>query len=168
VSALLAIPCVVPEATAVADPEVRLWRPKPSANLSFYRDHTFALLRRYLLISMQLGRVPSPFGNMVFRGRVSSYRLHTFEDGLIFVLDAEKAINRLDHFAGTIVKHIVLEGYSFDETAELTGAGRRSVARIYCDAIDRLTALLLEFGLIDPNVENLSRVEAKTESNDPT
>ncbi len=167
-SAALAIPCIVPEATAVAEADCPVWRPKPVDGLQFYRKHTLSLLRRYLLISMQLGQAPSPFGKMVFRGRVSSYRLRTFEDGLLFLLDVEKAIKRLDRLGRTVVDHIVLEGYSFDEAAALTGESRRSIARIYADAMDRLTALLLEFGLIDPNVENLSIDEAEIGSNNPT
>jgi hypothetical protein len=167
-SAVAVLPCVVPVATAVADCGTPLWRPEPRDGLPFYRRHTLSLLRRYLLVSMQIGRAPSPFGRMVFRGRVSSYRLRTFEDGLIFVLDVEKAIHQLHPFAQTILTHVVLEGYSFEDAAVLTGESRRSVARTYGEAIDRLTAVLLDFGLIDPNVENLSRAEAKIESNDPT
>lgn len=167
-SAVLAMPCIVAEATAVAGADVPVWRPRSVDGLQFYREHTLSLLRRYFLISMQIGRAPSPLGKIVFRGRVSSYRLRTFEDGLIFVLDVEKAINQLHPTARTIVSHVVLEGYGFDEAAHLTGESRRSIARIYGDAMDRLTALLLEYGLIDPNVEILSRDEVAIGSNDPT
>ena len=170
-SAVLALPCVVPEATAVAeDRRGPVFRPKVLDGLSSYRDHTFALLRRYLHISMQIGRTPSPFSNMVFRGHVSSYRLQTFEDGIIFVRDVEKAINQLHPLARAIVTHVILEGYSFEEAAFFTTESRRSVVRIYGEAMDRLTSLLLEFGLLDPNVENvenLSRDVEKIESNDP-
>jgi hypothetical protein len=165
-SAVLAMPGILAQATA--DAEGPVWRPKLLDGLPFYREHTLALLRRYLHISMQIGRVPSPFGKIVFRGRASSYRLQTFEDALIFVQDVEKAINRLDRRARTIIRYVAFEGYSLDEAANLTGDSARSIARIYGDAMDRLTSLLLEFGLIAPNVENLSREEAEIESNDPT
>ncbi len=167
-SAVLAMPCVIPEAKAVAATDVPVWRARPLGGWPFYRKHTLALLRRYLLISMQISRAPSPFGNMVFRGRVSSYRLRTFEDGLIFVLDVEKAINQLDRLSKSIITYVVLEGYSFPEAAMLTHESIRSVVRIYGEAMNRLTAKLVDFGLIEPNVENLSRGESKIESNDPT
>ena len=170
-SALLVMPGVVPEATAVAQDRRPVWRPQLLDGLPSYRDHTIALLRRYLHISMQIGRTPSPFGNIVFRGYVSSYRLQTFEDGIVFVHDVEKAINQLHPLARAIVTHTILEGYSFEEAAFFTGESRRSIVRIYGEAMDRLTSLLLQFGLLDPNVENvenLSRDVEKIQSNDPT
>src|SRR5580700_7049064 len=85
-SAVLAMPCIVATATAVAEP-LPLARPKPIVGFAFYRKHTLALLHRYLRISMEIGRAPSALGRIVLRGRVSSYRLRTFEDGMIFVLD---------------------------------------------------------------------------------
>ena len=97
-SAALAMPCIVAMATAVAEPLSRA-RPKPIAGFAFYRKHTLALLHRYLRISMEIGRAPSALGRIVLRGRVSSYRLRTFEDGMIFVFDVEKALKRLDRLS---------------------------------------------------------------------
>ena len=89
-SAVPAMPCIVATATAVAESVSRA-RPKPIVGFAFYRKHTLALLHRYLRISLEIGRAPSALGRIVLRGRVSSYRLRTFEDGMIFVLDMEKA-----------------------------------------------------------------------------
>lgn len=167
-SAAPAMPCVVPAAMAVAEHDLPLARPKPIEGFAFYRKHTLALLRRYLRISMELGRAPCVLGKILFRGRVSSYRLRTFEDGIIFILDVEKFLKQLDPVSQAVVTHLVLEDYSNIEVAAMTGESLRSVGRIYGEAMNRLTALFLQFGLLEPNVENLSRAEAKIRSNDPT
>jgi hypothetical protein len=164
-SAALATPCVIGTAHAVTQPERPTVRSRTIAGYAFYRKHTVALLRRYLRVSMELGRTPSILGNVVFRGRASSYRMTTFEDLLIFVFDIEKCLKRLDRASQTVVARMVLEDYTAAETAAITSDSERSVMRIYGEALDRLTREFLEFGLLDPNVENLSRGEAKNESN---
>ncbi|MFZ0271773.1 MAG: hypothetical protein WB524_03580 [Acidobacteriaceae bacterium] len=167
-SALLAMPCVLAAATAVANEELPLARPKPIPGFAFYRKHTMALLNRYLQLSMELGRAPCVLGKITLRGRVSSYRLRTFEDGMIFVLDVEKCINQLDRTSRAVVAYVALESYTIPEAAVLTRESVRSVSRIYGQAMNRLTALFLQFGLLEPNVENLSRGRAKIQSNDAT
>jgi hypothetical protein len=117
---------------------------------------------------MEVGRVPSALGRIVMPGRVSSYRLRTFEDAVIFVLDVDKFLRQLDPLSRAIVYHVALEDYSTLETAALMGESVRSVVRIYGEAMNRLTALFLQFGLLKPNVENLSRGEAKIQSNETT
>lgn len=165
-SAALALPLVLESARAVAQPELPLGRPRPLGGVAFYRRHTEALLHRYLMTSMEIGRAPCVLGNVVFRGRVTSYRMQSFEDQIIFVFDVEKCLKRLDRVSQEVVAHIALEDYTPQETAGLMIESLRSVARIYSEAIDRLTRLFLETGLLDPNVENLSRGEAEIQSNE--
>jgi AraC-like DNA-binding protein len=74
----------------------------------------------------------------------------------------------LDRLSLTLINRMALEDYSLEETAALTGESERSVTRIYGEAMNRLTAVFLQFGLLMPNVENLSRGEAKIESNEAT
>ena len=64
---------------------------EPVTTWAFYRKHTERLLRRYLYASMQVGRSPDLLGASVGRGWVSSRRVRTFEDALIFVLDVERS-----------------------------------------------------------------------------
>jgi hypothetical protein len=165
-SAVPVTPLVIHDARAVAETELPQARPKPIPGLVFYRKHTLALLQRYLQLSMELGRAPCVLGKIVLRGHVSSYRLRTFEDGLIFLLDVEKCIQRLDKVSREIIVHIALEDYSVIQAVVLTGHSQRSVTRIYGDAMDRLTRLFMRFGLLEANVENLSRDEGKIQSND--
>ena len=98
---------------------------------------------------MDIGRTPSILGNCIFRGRVSSYRMRTFEDKIIFVFDMEKALKRLDGFSRELVSRITLQEYSQGETAALTGQSLRSVSRKYGEAIDALTGFLLEYELLN-------------------
>jgi hypothetical protein len=69
----------------------------PPICMAFYRKHTERILRRYLYSSMQVGRSPSILGDSVGRGWVSSRRVRTFEDAVIFVLDMERCLDRLAH-----------------------------------------------------------------------
>lgn len=150
-SAAHALPWVLPEIAAVADASLPVARPRPLEGFAFYRKHVVGLLRRYLQISMEVGRTPCVLGTMVFRGRVSSYRMQTFEDRVIFIFDVEKCLKQLDRISQEVIAHMILEDYTSFETAALTGESVRSVARIYGAALDRLTRLFLEYRLLDPN-----------------
>lgn len=156
-SALLAMPLVLEEAQAVADTATPVARPRPIESLAFYRRHTTALLRRYLRTSMEIGRTPCLLGNLVFRGRMSSYPMRSFEDQVIFVFDVEKGLKQLDPQSQQVVAHIALEEYSPLETATLMGDSERAIWRIYGQALDRLTRIFLTYSLLDPNMEKLSR-----------
>lgn len=164
-SAAPAMPFVLEEAQAVAETATPVARPRPIESLAFYRKHTIALLRRYLRTSMEIGRAPCVLGNMVFRGRMSSYPLRSFEDQVIFVFDVEKGLKQLDGVSQQVVAHIALEEFSPLETATLMGDSERSIWRIYGQALDRLTRTFLAYSLLDPNVENLSRGRAINQSN---
>jgi DNA-directed RNA polymerase specialized sigma24 family protein len=87
---------------------------------------------------------------------------------VIFVLDVEKCIRQLDPVSRKLVTYVVLEDYSLLQAVDLMGRSPRTVARIYGDAMDRLTSFFLQFGLLVPNVEKLSRGEAEIEGNGTT
>ena len=118
--------------------------------LRLYRDRTRAILRRYFRMSIELGRLPSLVGREFFRARVTSYRLHTFEDGVIFVHDIETCLQRLDQFSQQLIARIVFQDYTLEEAAALLGCGRRTVVRRYPRALDRLSELFLEAELLRP------------------
>jgi len=118
--------------------------------LHLYRDRTRAILRRYFRMSIELGRLPSLVGREFFRSRVTSYRMHTFEDAVIFVHDTERCLERLDPFSQQLIARIIFQDYTLEETAALVGCGRRTVVRRYPRALDRLSELLLEAELLRP------------------
>ena len=122
--------------------------PEPDASLAFYRKHTECMLRRYLYASMLVGRAPEVLSNAVGRGWVSSRPIRSFEDAVIFVLDVEKCLNKLDFLDRQLLSRIVLQNYTQAETAEMLGIGVRTIAYKFPQALDRLTQLLLDAGLL--------------------
>jgi sigma-70-like protein len=117
-------------------------------SLAFYRKHTEKMLRRYLYASMQVGRAPEVLSDSIGRGWVSSRPVHTFEDAVIFVLDIEKCLNQLDALDRQMLSRIVLQDYTQAETAQMMGMAVRTVCYRFPQALDRLTQLLLDSGLM--------------------
>ena len=122
--------------------------PEPDASLAFYRKHTESLLRRYLYASMQVGRAPSLLADSVGRGWVSSRPVRSFEDAVIFVLDVESCLSKLGCLDRMILSRVVLQEYTQVEAAALLGMGVRTIAYKLPRALDRLTELLLDVGLL--------------------
>ena len=88
--------------------------------------------------------------NTVFRGRASSRRIKNFEDAVIFVIDVEKCLKRLDGLSQELVARIALQEYTQAEAAELMQQGVRSVTRKYGEVLDRLTSIFLDAKLLIP------------------
>jgi hypothetical protein len=121
---------------------------KPAANLAFYRKHTESLLRRYLYASIQVGRAPSILGDPVGRGWASSRPIRTFEDAVIFVLDIETCLSRLNILDRELLGRVVLQDYTQEEAALMLGMGIRTVGYRFPLALDGLTEKLLEADLL--------------------
>jgi DNA-directed RNA polymerase specialized sigma24 family protein len=120
----------------------------PAVSLAFYRRHTESLLRRYLYASMQVGRAPSLLGNPVARGWASSRPVRSFEDAVIFVLDVEQCLDRLNSLDRVMLFKVVLQEYTQAEAAVLMGMSVRTISYKFPQALDRLTGYLLESGLL--------------------
>lgn len=131
--------------------------PSPEPELIVYRRRTCALLRKYLSLSVEIGRLPSLLGRECFRAKVTSYPLHSFEDAVIFVHDMERSLAELDPFNQRLLAMMVLEDYTEEETARILRCSLRTVERRYPEAVDQLSEVLLRFGLLEP----LSCQEAK-------
>jgi len=121
---------------------------EPLVTWAFYRKHTRNLLRRYLYASMQVGRAPNLLADNVGRGWVSSRRVRTFEDALIFVLDVERCLQRLTPLERQIVSRILLQEYTKVETAAILGVSIRTLSIKLPEAIDRLTEALAHADLL--------------------
>ncbi len=119
-------------------------------NLNAYRPYTRALLRRYFRVSVDIGRLPSILGGLCFRARVSSYRLNTFEDAVIFVHDIERAFERVERHFLEIIAGVILLDHSIPEAALRLGITVQRAERRYYAALDSLSAVLLEAGLLRP------------------
>jgi Sigma-70, region 4 len=121
---------------------------EPLVSLAFYRRHTEKILRRYLYASMQVGRAPSILADPVGRGWASSRPIRTFEDAIIFVLDVERCLDRLEPLDRQLLSRIVLQEYTQAETSVLLGMSARTISYKLPQAIDRLTEHLLEARLL--------------------
>lgn len=133
---------------AAASQEEETYEESLTEGLGFYRRHTETLLRRYLYASMQVGRAPSILADPVARGMVSSRTAKTFEDAVIFVLDVERCLDKLEVLDKQLLSRIVLQDYTQCETASLLGMSVRSVGTKYREAVDRLTVKLMQHGLL--------------------
>ncbi len=138
------------------------WAPAESAaELSFdpdawlYRERTVALLRRFLRISIEVGRLPSLLGRELFRSKVTSYRMSSFEDAVIFVHDVERALDRLGELPRQLITTIIFQEYTQEEAAQILHCARRTVCREYPAALDRMSEIFLSGGLLNrlPSVE---------------
>ena len=117
--------------------------PPSNPDLWLYRDRTVALLRRYMRISIEVGRMPSLLGREFFRTRVTSYGSSTFEDSVIFVHDVERSLEELNEFEKKLIARIVLQQFSKEEAGRLLGCGYRTVERLFPEALDRISEILL-------------------------
>ena len=128
----------------------------PKLELGFYRKYKEALLRRYMQMTMESGRVPSMMGREVLGGKASSYRIHGFDDAVNFRLDVEKCLKQLEPAERDVVRRVAMQEYTQGEAAVLLGICLRTCVQRYGRAMDRLTGILLETRLLEP-FKGLSR-----------
>jgi predicted DNA-binding protein (UPF0251 family) len=120
----------------------------PAPTWAFYRKHTESMLRRYLYASMQVGRSPSLLADSIGKGWVSSRKVRTFEDAVIFVLDIEQCIHKLSLIDRQMISRVVLQEYTHSEAASLLGLSTRTLCAKLPEAMDRLTELLVKADLL--------------------
>jgi DNA-directed RNA polymerase specialized sigma24 family protein len=80
---------------------------------------------------------------------VSHYQVRGFEDVVIFCHDVEQRLAKLNPNEQQLIKRIALQRYTRGETAGMLGIGLNTCTLRYGQAVDRLTGLLLESGLLD-------------------
>jgi len=125
-------------------------RPAPRPQLAFYRKYTEGILRRYMRMSLELGKVPSPLGRgEMFRAKVSNYRVESFEDLVIFCADVERCIRRLSAMQQSAVDLMGVKQYTLQEAAQILGVCREITVRHYTRGLDRLTGIFLEAKILD-------------------
>jgi Sigma-70, region 4 len=140
----------VAETSVTLIPQSKPIPPQPKVELAFYRKYTEAMLRRYLRLSMEVGRVPSLMGRELFRGNASHYTMNTFEDGVVFRVDVERCLATLRPLDKRVIRRIGLQGYTPEEAAPLLGLTVRTCHVRYGEALDRLTERFLAGRLLEP------------------
>ena len=113
-----------------------------------YRQRTVSLLKRYMRMSVEVGRLPSLLGREFFRARVTSYTAGTFEDSVIFVHDVERSLEQLDEFERKLIATLLFQEHTHDEASVILHCWRRTVGRRFTEALDKLSDFFLEGGLL--------------------
>lgn len=106
------------------------------------------MLRRYMRYSIETGRLPSLLGREFFRTQVTSYTVVTFEDRVIFVHDMEKCLEKLDEFSRQLIARHILQEHDQAATGRLLNCTERTVRTYIPIALDLLSEILLEVGLL--------------------
>lgn len=117
-------------------------------DLWLYRKRTIGILRRYLRYSLETGRLPSILGSEFFRTQVTSYRVSTFEDRVVFVHDVEVCLEKLDGFARKVIGQVILQEHSQGAAARRLGCARKTVTRRLFTALDELSEQFLHVGML--------------------
>jgi hypothetical protein len=149
-AAVLPFIWAIGEEQAVLQSPVAFFSRTIEPQMAFYRKYTEAMLRRYVRMSMEAGKVPSLLGQEMFRGRVTSYRVEGFDDVVIFIHDIEKCLEKLDKTQQDLISRIALQQFTLGETAELLGLKPRTVVRRYGQAVDSLTRVFLSVKMLEP------------------
>ena len=118
--------------------------------IAFYRKYTEALLRRYVRMSMEAGKIPSLLKQEMFRGKVTSYQVDSFDDVVIFLHDVDRCLQKHDWQQQELITRIAIQEYTIPEAAELLGVPARTIVRRYRAALDRLTRVLLHVKMLEP------------------
>jgi hypothetical protein len=134
----------------ILDPAEHMPARRVAGDIAFYRKYTEAILRRYLRMAMEAGKVPSLLGQEMFRGKVTSYRVGNFDDAVIFVSDVEHCLDRLNSQHQDLITRIALQEFTVLETAQFLGLHPSSIIRHYGSALDRLTRIFLDVGILEP------------------
>lgn len=148
-SAALTLPYVWATASAPPSNQERAKGAAGGGN-AFYRRRTENLLQRYLQASLAVGRAPLVGPDLTLRGRATSCRRKNFEDVVIFAIDVEKCLQRLNPHDLRLVVKIAIQEYMFMEVATQIGMDVRTVVRGYGKALDRLTGEFLKRELLIP------------------
>ncbi len=119
-------------------------------DLWLYRGRTTALLRRYMRLSLETGRLPSVLGREFFRAKVTSYTSVTFEDRVIFVHDVEGCLERLASFDQEIIARVVLQEHDHERAARLIHCTRKTIERRLPELLDELSEEFLKVRLLVP------------------
>ncbi len=118
-------------------------------DLWLYRKRTTGLLRRYMRLSLEAGRLPSVIGREFFRAKITSYAAVTFEDRVIFVHDVEACLRRLNEFDQEMIARVVLQEHDHEQAARLIHCTRKTIERRMPDLIDEVSEEFLRVGILE-------------------
>jgi len=120
----------------------------PRPEMVCFRGQTLALVRHYVELSSQLGRLPSLMGREFFRARVSHHAIPSFEEQAVFVRDVELSIGKLSAEHQEIVMIAGLYNFTHDEIAGMLHISRSAVRTWFAEALDALSEIFLRAGIL--------------------
>lgn len=166
-SAFGAVAPACPEADAAPRIPLEAYNPD-DPNLWLYRPRTLGMLRRYMRLSIEVGRLPSLLGREFFRTRVTSYTSCTFEDLVIFVHDVERMLDRLCEFDRHLIATLVFGESTRREAGDSMGCTERTIQRRFFEVVDMISEMFLAGGLLDElEIEDGSGDEAEAPKTGP-
>ena len=143
-------PVLAEQPQPVARPALRVVITPETA---FYRKYTEGMLRRYGVLKLQKGRVPSLLGREPFPGPATSSATRDWVSG------RPRCLRLLDAEQQKLVTRVAVQEYTFGEAAGMLRWSLRSTKRRYHEAIDELTAIFQKRGLLE-KVPGLKPAEA--------
>ncbi len=120
---------------------------------AIYRNHTVVLLRKYFRMSLELGRMPSLLGGELFRAKVTAYKVHTFEDSVIFVHDMERCLEKLDPLSRLLIGKVIFQEFTREEMAAQLRVHERHLRRRLLEALDRTAEILVSVKILVPHCD---------------
>ncbi len=121
---------------------------EPRPEMVCYRGQTLALVRHFFEISSQVGRVSSILGREFFRSRVSHHAIPSFEEQAVFVRDVDLCLGKLSEDHVEVVTLVGLYDFTHEEVAGMLRCSRSLVRRWFSEALDTLSEVFLEAGLL--------------------
>jgi len=136
------------QATAPRSPAPPSAAPVARPEMVCFRGQTLALVRHFFELSSQLGRLPSLLGREFFRARVTHHAVPSFEEQAVFIRDVERCLSKLSPEHHQVITLAGLYDFSQEEVAEILHTSRAAVHLCFSEALDSLSELLLQAGLL--------------------
>jgi hypothetical protein len=154
---------------------LRMEEPPPSANelleprpeMVCFRGQTLALVRHFFEISSQVGRISSILGREFFRSRVSHHAIPSFEEQAVFVRDIELCLGKLSNGHAGVITLMGLYDLSDEEVAGTCHCSRRYARQWFAEAVDCLSEIFLEAGLLRENRPDRKQRQAMNNGTSP-
>jgi DNA-directed RNA polymerase specialized sigma24 family protein len=132
--------------------QLHLQQPEPVLDsrpeMVCFRGQSLALVRHFFELSCQMGRLPSLLGREFFRAKISHHSVPSFEDQIVFARDVEICMEKLSDEHAEIITLVGLYDFSHDEVAEMLRCARTSVTELFPAALDALSEIFLQAGLL--------------------
>jgi hypothetical protein len=133
---------------SLAEPLAPAGASEPPPQTLHCRDQSLAILRHFLELASDPGRLPSLMGREFFRARVSPRGIPSFEDQIVFLCDVERCLSRLSHDQAEIVALKGLYDLPYHDVAQLLRCSQATAYRRFSEALDALSEAFLQARLL--------------------